>query len=166
MPGLMMGRKKSVAGRACKARWDFHDHRGQAAGEGASCMADRSNLKHPSETVAAYPAARRGVPKPMPPGPSTTQNRQKPPTMARRKVGVSSVHEPPSNQRPNLPFPKPPPADPRARRIQSGQHCRPCRRVLLATARREPHLHILTLAAGSWQQPILLLWSTVPGLAD
>lgn len=28
MPGLMMGRKKSVAGRPCKARWDFHDHRG------------------------------------------------------------------------------------------------------------------------------------------
>lgn len=66
---------------------------GEAAGDGASCLADRANLKHPSDTAAAYHAARRGVPKPIPLRPSTTHNRQKPPTMARRKVGVSSVHD-------------------------------------------------------------------------
>lgn len=89
---------------------------GDGAGDGASCLADGSdgsNLKDPSE-AAAYPAARRGVPKP-----SRPPHNHPPWPVVKSVCRLSRL--PSSNQLPKLPFPKPHPDDPRARRIQSGQ---------------------------------------------
>lgn len=147
-------KKKSVAGRACKARWDLHDHRGGRRGRRASCLADGANLKHPSEPAAAYHAARRGVPKPIPLRPSTTQDRWNTPTMARRKVGVSSCPRLACQSSLDSALSKTSPGRSRARRIQSGQRSRAvstraARDCFLGAPSPDPHPCSWHLAPGS-----------------
>lgn len=144
MPGLMMGRKKSVAGRPCRARWDFHDHRGgrpQGTARRVWLIGRILNTPARMRPHILRPVVESQNPSRQARPPHTT-DRNLPPWPVVKSVCRLST-SPSSNQRPILPFPKPPPADPRARRIQSGQHCRGCRRVLLATNSREPHRQVL-----------------------
>lgn len=148
-----------MAGRACKARWDFHDHRGRPQGTARRVWLIGRILNTPARlwphnlrpVVESQSPSRQGRPPH-----KTDQNLPEAPTMARRKVGVSSVHEPVFQSACESALSKTSPG-------RSKGPADPVRSALPSMSTRatrdcfqEPHRQILTLAAGSWQQPILL----------
>lgn len=140
---------------------------GEVTGDGAPCLADGANLKHPSETAAAYHAARRGVQNPSRYAcPPHTTDRNLPPWPVVKSVCRLPMTSLPITARScpfqNLPRPIQGLADPVRSALPSNVDACYSRLIL------EPHRQILTLtltltlAAVTWRLAARRLVALLP----